>query len=306
MARTTPSRDRLVFWTEATLGAAGLAAAAAAVMAAAGSVHRSGGHAPRVAIDGQVFTYPVLNVAAALLLALAAVGATVLAIAVRFCWRQLRDHRRLVRGIPVVGPLPGHPGVTVMDDPVPHAFCAGYLRPTIYVSTGAVALLSDAALRAVLSHEDHHRRMRDPLRLAASRMLGQALFFLPALPALGERSRDVAEERADAAAVRAAGAAGPLASALLALDTAPGASGIAPGRIDVLLGEPSGWRLPSALMAASLAALAAVSVLVWRASAVASAHTTFNLPVVSSQPCVLVLALVPVLGVAVAVCRRAG
>jgi hypothetical protein len=36
-----------------------------------------------------------------------------------------------------------------------------------------------------------------------------------------------------------------------------------------------------------------IIVLVWRASAVASADATFNLPLVSSQPCMLVLALLP-------------
>jgi hypothetical protein len=34
-------------------------------------------------------------------------------------------------------------------------------------------------------------------------------------------------------------------------------------------------------------------VVVWRASAAASAHATFNLPVLSAQPCMLVLALLP-------------
>jgi hypothetical protein len=274
--------------------------------AAVGSVHRESGSAPDIVIAGQRFTYPTVNVAAALLLALAAVGATVITIALRASWRQLRHYRRFVRGIRLLGPLPGHPGINVIDDPTPHAFCAGYLRPSIYVSTGALAILSDDELAAVLVHEDHHRTLRDPLRLASSRILSQALFFLPALPSLGDRYGDLAEERADAAAVRAAGEAGPLASALLAFDAAApaGAFGISPGRVDSLLGRPPGWRFPSSLVAGSLATLSVLTVLVWRASAVASAHATFNLPVLSSQPCMLFLALVPIVGCAVAVCRR--
>ena len=274
--------------------------------AAVGSVHREGGGAPDIVIAGQRFTYPTLNVAAALLLALAAVGAVVITIAVRASWRQLRDYRRFVHGIAVLGPLPGHPGIEVIDDSAPHAFCAGYLRPRIYVSSGALSVLSDAELAAVLVHEDHHRTLRDPLRLASSRILSQALFFLPALPSLGDRYSDLAEERADDAAVRAAGEAGPLASALLAFDAGPpaGAFGISPGRVDSLLGRPPGWRFPSSLVAGSLATLSVLTVLVWRASAVASAHATFNLPVLSSQPCMLFLALVPIVGCAVAVCRR--
>jgi Zn-dependent protease with chaperone function len=277
----------------------------AAVGAAVGSVHREGVSAPDIVIAGQRFTYPTVNVAAALLLVLAAVGATVITIALRASWRQLSDYRRFVRGIRLLGPLPGHPGINVVDDPAPHAFCAGYLRPRIYVSTGALAILSDDELAAVLVHEDHHRALRDPLRLASSRILSQALFFLPALPSLGDRYSDLAEERADDAAVRAAGETGPLASALLAFDAAapPGTSGISPGRVDSLLGRPSGWRLPSSLVALSLATLSVLTVLVWRASAAASAHATFNLPLLSSQPCMLILALVPILGYAVVVCR---
>jgi hypothetical protein len=47
------------------------------------------------------------------------------------------------------------------------------------------------------------------------------------------------------------------------------------------------------LIAVSLAVLCGMVVLVWRASATAAAHASFNLPAVSSQPCVLVLALLP-------------
>jgi Zn-dependent protease with chaperone function len=302
-----PQRDhRYVFGLQLALGAGGLATAAATVAAAAGSVHREGGGAPDIVIAGQRFTYPTVNVAAALLLALAAVGAAVMTIALRASWRQLRDYRRFIRSVALLGPLPGHPDINVMADPAPHAFCAGYLRPSIYVSTGALAMLSEDELAAVLVHEDHHRTLRDPLRLASSRILSQALFFLPALPSLGDRYSDLAEERADAAAVRAAGETGPLAAALLAFDAAapPGASGISPGRVDSLLGQPPGWRLPSSLVAVSLATLAILTVLIWRASAAASAHATFNLPVLSSQPCMLFLALVPTLGYALALCRR--
>ena len=98
------------------------------------------------------------------------------------------------------------------------AFCAGWLRPRVYVSTGVLGRLSDSELRAVLAHEQHHGALRDPLRLAVSRVLCQALFFLPVLRPLHDRSADVAELRADAAALEASnGATAPLASPLLAL-----------------------------------------------------------------------------------------
>jgi Zn-dependent protease with chaperone function len=257
-------------------------------------------------VIGQRLTYPTVNVAAAVLLALAAIGAIVIAIALSAGWRQLRGHRRFVRGLGVLGPLPGHQNVEVIDDPAPHAFCAGYLRPRIYVSSGALGVLSTDELAAVLAHEDHHRALRDPLRQASAQILSQALFFLPALRALGARWGDLAEERADHAAVQAARDKRPLASALLAFDgaTPPGSSGISPQRVDSLLGRSARWRLPSALIALSLATLSALIVLVWRVSAAASAQATFNLPVLSSQPCMLILALLPVVGCAVAIWGR--
>ncbi|MEA2311845.1 MAG: hypothetical protein QOE28_1813 [Solirubrobacteraceae bacterium] len=274
----------------------GVAVAATAVGTAAASVHRSGNGARAVLIAGQRFTYPTVNVAAAVLLALAGLGAFVLAIVVRGAWTQRRAYRSFVRGLAILAPLPDHPGVTVLDDARPQAFCAGYLHPQVYVSRGALELLAEAELEAVLSHEDRHRSARDPLRFAFGRVLCQALFFLPALRPLGDRYEELAEQQADRAAVRAsAGEPGPLAAALLAFDAATpaGAAGISNERVDSLLGQTGRWRLPSPLIGVSTATLCALVVLVWRASGVASAHATFNLPVLSSQPCMLVLALVP-------------
>jgi len=58
---------------------------------------------------------------------------------------------------------------------------------------GAVAALDDGALSAVLAHERHHARRRDPLRLATGRVLARALFFLPELRDLVNRQQALAE-----------------------------------------------------------------------------------------------------------------
>jgi Zn-dependent protease with chaperone function len=67
----------------------------------------------------------------------------------------------------------------IIADDRPLAFCAGLLRPRVYVSTGAVALLDEPALPAVLVHERHHARRRDPLRLAAGRVVAKGSVFRP-------------------------------------------------------------------------------------------------------------------------------
>jgi hypothetical protein len=290
------------------LGAAGLAACMLMLAAGVSSVHVQPGAAHRLDVAGVGLTYPAVNVAAAVLLALAALGAAVLIVTVRAAWRQFRAHRRLVRSLPVSGRLAEHSSVLVVDAATPLAFCAGWLRPRVYVSAQVLERLSDSELRAVLAHEQHHGVLRDPLRLAVSRVLWQALFFLPVLRSLHDRYADVAELDADAAALEATdGATAPLASAMLAFGTTPAGDvvGISPQRVDSLLGRPWAWRLPRMLLTSGLVTIAALVALVWRASGSASIQTSLNLPIASSQPCVLVLALVPVLAcLAAAVARR--
>jgi hypothetical protein len=57
---------------------------------------------------------------------------------------------------------------------------------------------------------------------------------------------------------------------------------------------------------AGLVTRAGLLALVWRASAGATIDATLNLPIASSQPCILVLALVPVVAALTgAIARRA-
>jgi hypothetical protein len=298
---------RGVYRLQVALGAAGVGGAALALGVGVSSVRVAPAAAHRLDVAGLRFTYPAINAAAAVLLALAALGAAVLVVMARAVAHQVRAHRRLVRTLPHATPLPGHPAVAVIEASVPMAFCAGWLHPRVYVSTAALRVLSREELEAVLAHEQHHRALRDPLRLAIGRVLCQALFFLPVLRPLHERYGEVAELRADAAALAAVGGQpAPLAAAMLAFGSLPSGDvvGISPGRVDSLLGRPPTWRLPRTTLVAALVTLAAVIALVWRAGSTASADASLNLPIASSQPCLLVLALVPVLACLAAVVAR--
>jgi hypothetical protein len=273
------------------------------VGAAITSFQRATAQAGRVQVGGILFSYPKLNAAASILLALATVGGSAFAVALRASLRQRRAYQRLLAGLEVVGHLRGHTDVLVIGRPHPEAFCAGFVRPRVYISQGALNLLGEAEVEAVLAHEHHHRRVRDPLRLAGGRIISQALFFLPALRPLFGRYSDVAELNADGAAVRShPGGRAALASALLAFD-ARGA-GISPERVDSLMGEAAAWRRPWWLVMASLASLATLIVATWVASQAASARATFDVPFLSSQPCLAMLMLLPVLGTTTTVCRR--
>jgi Peptidase family M48 len=300
--------ERRVFGLTVILGTAGMLAAAAAVGAVIGSVHHASMGAGRFELAGLVVSYPDLNGAEWLLIGLAAIGATAITVAGRAAWRQRSAYRGFLGRLGVLGRLDGDPAVKVVPGTRPEAFCAGFLRPSIYISQGALALLSPPELDAVLAHEHHHRLVRDPLRLAFGRILSQALFFVPVLRLLCDRYADLAEVNADRAAVRSsAGRQGPLASALLVFDSSapPGASGISPARVDSLLGQPALWRLPISLLAASVATVSIMGLLTWQAGAVASVRATLNVPFLSSQPCVVLISLLPLLGCFVAYRRRA-
>jgi hypothetical protein len=288
-------RRRRVFGLGLVLGSGGLGLTTAAILTAADSLHHAAAAAAQTEVAGVRFTYPAVNGAGAVLLALGALGVVVITVMVRATWRQRRAYRGFAAQVVAAEALEKDPRVSVIADPRPQAFCAGYLRPAVYVSRRTVELLTEAELAAVLAHEHHHRRVRDPLRLAGGRILSEALFFVPALRTLCERYAELAELSADRAAVRASGTEAPLASALLVFDQSgpPGASGISPERVDSLLGQPSGWGLPRWLLAGSLALLAALSLLVWLVSPSASARATFNLPILSSRPCVVMLTILP-------------
>lgn len=285
------------------LAGAGSVASAAPVGAAIASIHHASAAAGHIDLARIPFSYPQLNAAAWILLGLALIGASAISGAVWALLRQRSAYRRFLTRLEVVGHLRDHPGVRVIADPRPQAFCAGYLRPRVYISQAALELLSEHELDAVLAHEHHHRRVRDPLRLACGRILSQALFFVPALRTLFHRYADLSELNADRAAVRAgAGGRAALASALLAFEGS--GVGISPERVDSLLGQPLVWRRPWWLLTASLGSLSSLITLTWGASQAASAQATFNLPIVSSQPCLAMLTVLPLLGLLTVFGRR--
>jgi hypothetical protein len=154
--------------------------------------------------------------------------------------RGIRTQRRFIARLPVLGEreLAGR-RVRVIGSGRALAFCAGLLRPRIYLSEGALARLRPAELDAIVVHEAHHATRRDPLRILVARAIGSAF---------GTREQVLADLSADAAAVRRVGDA-PLASALIAFDAE--AAGIAAVRVDHLTGGAPRIEVPRALAIAA-------------------------------------------------------
>lgn len=204
-----------------------------------------------------------LSPLAAALVGLAGLALIVLLRGIRSALVEARAQLRVCAGLrlAVEEQLEGAP-VRLFPSSRPQAFCAGLLRPRVFLSAAARERLSQAELRAVLAHEGHHVRRRDPLRLLVARILAAALFFVPALGRLERRYGELAELAADEAAVRTAGSAA-LASALLKLGGSdhPGATvALASERVDHLCGAPTRWRLEPRVLALSLLAATGVSV----------------------------------------------
>ncbi len=268
---------------------------------------RTGAH--QISVLGQRLSYPAANLDAIVMLLLAALGAGVTFRALGGVVRELRASRRFHRCVVRQRPRTLH-GALVIVDPQPRAFCAGLLRPRVYLSTGALERLDDDAVTAVLAHERHHARRHDPLRLAAGRVLAGSLFFLPWLGDLFDRHQALAEMSADESAINGVGAnRSALARAMLEFSDAPawpGSQGIDPARVDYLLGEPQSWPFPALACLATACGIFLLVALAVLAGRLASGSATLALPFLSDQPCIVVLAAIPgsFLILAARLCRR--
>jgi Zn-dependent protease with chaperone function len=261
--------------------------------------------AHHVSILGQRLSYPAANLDAIVILVLAAVGLVAVAMTILGSVRELAADRSFRRGL-AAAPRPLN-NALVIDDERPQAFCAGLFHPRVYVSSGAVALLDESALDAMLAHEAHHARCRDPLRLAVGRVLAHALFFVPGLHELVRRQQALAELGADESAINLApGHRSALARAMLTFsDSSAGPVGIDPRRVDHLLGEPPSWRFPTLLCLAASGVIALVGAIAFLVGQLAIGSATLAPPFFSRQPCVVVLSLIPAVGLTGAYVGRA-
>jgi hypothetical protein len=133
------------------LGALGLAAPMFVVMRLLADWRVSSHSAPnRISILGQKLTYAVANFDAMVVLLLAALGSVVTAMTLFGLVREVGAARRFRRRL-AEGECRRLGGAVVIDDQRPRAFCAGFLRPRVYVSIGRSSC-STSARSARCSH----------------------------------------------------------------------------------------------------------------------------------------------------------
>lgn len=151
------------------------------------------------------------------LLALEILSAALIMAWAAFVARELLRSRRLSHALAADSRETALFGVAIRVAPSlgTGAIVIGSVRPRIYVGSRLLGTLSDDEMRAVMLHEDHHRRTRAPLRAAALggwlRLLGRS-----------KRIRDVLVDRltdletlADADAIRRGSSPASIARALL-------------------------------------------------------------------------------------------
>lgn len=172
---------------------------------------------------------------------------------------QLWSVKSAIRALPMTAAAPelldaarsaGLRGVNCVDSVTANAFCAGALRPRVYVTTGLLERLEAAELEAVLAHEAAHARRRDPLRRAVASGVALSFFFMPLIRWWSRHDLEQSEVKADRRAMERVGRK-PLAAALWRLDDESGLSlipafaGAADLRVAQILGDPLPRRRPS-------------------------------------------------------------
>ncbi|MDG0810014.1 M56 family metallopeptidase [Cohnella rhizosphaerae] len=124
----------------------------------------------------------------------------------------------------------GRGRLAIIRAEAPVAMTVGLFRPRIVLSAGLLRMLEPAELAAVVAHERHHLRRRDPLALFALSLSRKALWYVPLLGWAEDKYKTAVEVLADRHAIASSsGGAEALGGALLKLLRQAGVGGDARG-----------------------------------------------------------------------------
>lgn len=222
-------------------------------------------------LPGGIHTSALLHRESVLLLGLTGIATLPLVRLAVASVRVLRASRRLSL-VATTAEEGHHDGLTYLCVPDPRVslFAAGFVRPHIYATQGAVDAMPSALLRAGLLHELAHLRGDHPRWFAILAILRHAYGFLPGARRYFDAVRLEAERQADHWALAAGAHRTDLFDAIaLAATTGPvrdsrepagalGAVGVEQRLRWIALDEPGRQQLPLAGAALSTAALWAV------------------------------------------------
>lgn len=174
----------------------------------------------------------------------------------------------------------------IMLGPVPNpAFTGGMLWPRIYVAESLLAALDERELEAVLLHELHHCRRRDPMRSTAAAALADVFFWIPlvrdAMAAAQARiefaADDAARHLGDLVLAAAILKVAEVSRATVSASSAFVSQHLLERRVERLLGTHAAEREPWPARRAIVLSVAAI-VLIWGLGVASSAAHAAHLP----------------------------
>ncbi len=189
-----------------------------------------------------------LNAMAAMAAILTVTVALRSVVAGRRSWARSREHADAAR---LLGSHGGSGDAVILPSSTPTAYCVAGRPDAIVVTTGALAVLGDAELAAILAHERAHLRGRHPQLLMLCRALATTMPRLPLFPAAFTAAGRLLEMRADDVAVRRHGSATLLGGLLSLVDPLP-ANGVAVGAADTAVLERAARLVEPATLGARL------------------------------------------------------
>jgi Zn-dependent protease with chaperone function len=147
---------------------------------------------------------PIPQAAALALAALSglAIGVLIVRLAVALGRARIRTHRHCRLARLMADPSPGPEGSVVLDTAERVVYCVAGRPPTIVITRGALDVLDDAQLAAVLAHERAHLSGRHHLVVAASRAVESVLPWMRLFRNGAAAIAHLVEMRADDVAAR--------------------------------------------------------------------------------------------------------
>lgn len=166
-----------------------------------GWAHPACGCSGNVTIGWPIVTGTIFGALAAIIVLAMAVCSIVLMLRTRRFRNAFRVRPTSDRILKIAAQLGLSGLVSEVESLDREVFCAGLIRPRLYVSSAILDVLDDSELRAVLMHEACHVRKRDPLRLFLVDVLTLPVRLIPGWRRSHEEFRASVELAADEAVI---------------------------------------------------------------------------------------------------------
>lgn len=117
-------------------------------------------------------------------------------------WRAHRARARMSDDLRLVSTPGTEPGLRVLADDVPAAFCVPGRRAQVVITSGALEVLTEPELRSVMAHERAHLLARHHLATVLSQALARAFPRVALFDTASRQTRRLIELAADDSAAR--------------------------------------------------------------------------------------------------------